>query len=529
MRLTLAQINPTVGDLDANMALIRRVRDETKDTDLIIFPELALSGYPPEDLVTKPCFLADVRRRIETLAAESAGKTAILLTAPWEEDHKRYNAALLLTDGRIQDMVYKNRLPNYGVFDEKRTFHPGPLPAPITFKDKKLGIMICEDMWAPEIAAHLAAQGADILIVPNGSPFEMAKHDTRLHHARLRIEETGLPLVYVNMYGGQDDLIFDGGSFVLTAECELIYHAAFFKEEVATFAYPFASKVTEGWVEDDGHLYRALCLGTRDYVIKNGFDKGVLIGLSGGIDSALVAAIAVDALGADKVQCVMMPSPFTTQDSLDDAHECAQKLGVAYEEISIFPAMKALTGSIKDLSGVAHENMQSRTRGLILMALSNQSGKMVLTTGNKSEMACGYATLYGDMCGGYNPLKDIYKTRVYALARWRNKQGAVIPERILTKAPTAELRAGQTDQDTLPPYDVLDDILECLIERDMSVEETAARGHLSARVAKIWHMVDLAQYKRRQSAPGAKVTSRSFDKDRRYPITNGYRKTIEKA
>ncbi len=529
MKLTLAQVNPVVGDLAGNMALIRRVRDKTKDTDLIVFPELVLSGYPPEDLILKPQFMADVKACVEQLVAESVGKPAMLLTTPWEEDHKRYNAALLIADGEIKDGTYKSRLPNYGVFDEKRTFNQGYDPTPISFMGKKLGIMICEDMWWPEVAAYLKAQGADILIVPNGSPFEINKYDTRLHHARLRIEETGLPLVYVNMVGGQDHLVFDGGSFVLNAECEMIQQFKFFEEDIHSLAYPFTEKVTEGWVEDDGHLYRALCLGTRDYVTKNGFDNGVLIGLSGGIDSALVAAIAVDALGADKVQCVMMPSPFTSQDSLDDAKACAQALGISYQELSIEPMMQAMEGTLQNLSGIAHENMQSRARALILMSLSNQTGKMVLTTGNKSEMACGYATLYGDMCGGFNPLKDIYKTKVYALSKWRNKQSAVIPARIMTKAPSAELRPNQTDQDSLPPYDKLDDILECLIERDMGLEGTIARGHTAETVKRVWKLLDLAEYKRRQSAPGAKVTAKSFDRDRRYPITNAYRKTIEKA
>lgn len=529
MRLTLAQINPTVGDLDGNMALIRRVRDSVTDTDLIIFPELVLSGYPPEDLVLKPQFMADVKTCIERLVAESVGKPAMLVTAPWIEHHKRHNAAFLIDNGQIVARIDKCRLPNYGVFDEKRTFSAGPLPAPVTFKGHKLGILICEDMWSPEVAAHLVSQGADILIVPNGSPFEMNKHDTRLHHARLRIEETSLPLIYVNQVGGQDGLAFDGGSFALNKECALVHHAAFFQEDVTTIDYPYTQTCADGWSEDDGHVYEALTLATRDYVVKNGFDTGVLIGLSGGIDSALVAAIAVDALGADKVHCVMMPSPFTSQDSLDDARECAGKLGVTYEEISIAPMMMAMESAIDELDGLAHENMQSRARGLILMSLSNQTGRMVLTTGNKSEMACGYATLYGDMCGGFNPLKDVYKTKVYALSRWRNKASAVIPARILTKAPSAELRANQTDQDSLPPYDVLDDILECLIERDMGVMEITERGHAAETVRKVWKMLDLAEYKRRQSAPGVKITSRSFDRDRRYPITNAYRKTIEKA
>lgn len=529
MKLTLAQINPTVGDLDGNMALIRRVRDGATDTDLIVFPELALSGYPPEDLILKPQFMADVKTCLETLTAESTGKPAMLVTAPWEENHKRYNAAFLIHDGQIAARVYKSRLPNYGVFDEKRIFSNGPLPAPVGFEGHKLGILICEDMWSPEVAAHLKAQGAEILIVPNGSPFEMNKHDTRLHHARLRIEETGLPLVYVNQVGGQDGLVFDGGSFAINKDCEIVHHAAFFKEAIASIDYPFTQTAMSGWVEDHGHVYEALKLATHDYVVKNGFNKGVLIGLSGGIDSALVAAIAVDALGADKVHCVMMPSPFTSQDSLDDARDCAKALGVTYEEISIAPMMAAMEGAIDTLDGLAHENMQSRARGLILMSLSNQTGRMVLTTGNKSEMACGYATLYGDMCGGFNPLKDVYKTKVYALSKWRNKQSAVIPERIITKAPTAELRANQTDQDSLPPYDALDDILECLIEREMGVSEITERGHAAETVKKVWKMLDLAEYKRRQSAPGAKITARSFDRDRRYPITNAYRKTIEKA
>ena len=523
----LAQINPVVGDLGYNFKKIAEVwaKHDTDDT-VIIFPELVTSGYPPEDLVLKPFFMDRVEAHInELLQTEKDRKSWIILPTPYRANGKLYNAALVIGDGDVKDTILKHRLANGDVFDEPRIFTQGPLPFPVPYKDCKLGIMICEDMWWPEPAKHLAGKGADILIVPNGSPFEAGKQNVRYDLARNRIEETGLPLIYVNQVGGQDELVFDGASFVMDKNKNVTHQLAFFEEALTSTRETLKE---DNAASPDSILYRACVLGLRDYVVKNNF-PGVLIGLSGGIDSALTAAMAVDALGADKVRCVMMPSRFTSQESLEDAENCAKALGVSYESISIEPAIEAFTNMIPYLSGVAHENIQSRARGITLMALSNSTGAMVVSTGNKSEMAVGYATLYGDMCGGFNPLKDLYKMQVYALSRWRNTQSPVIPERIITKAPSAELRANQTDQDSLPPYEALDDILEGLIEHDLGLEEIAARGHDIETVKRIWTMLDRAEYKRRQAPPGVKVTRKAFGKDRRYPITNGFTGNIKKA
>ncbi len=531
LSITLAQINPTVGDLAANAQKILRVWAESAD-DLVVFPELVLCGYPPEDLVINPNFITAIERKIDHICKSSVDfAAAALITCPWRIDGAVYNCALLIEYGAIKAITAKHELPNYGVFDELRVFSAGALPSPIDFRGSRLGIMICEDMWFDRVAGHLKAQGAEILIIPNGSPWRIGKEAVRDAHAKARVGETGLPLVYVNQIGGQDELVFDGHSFVMNANGQIVLRLQEFEEDTATYCHPepqandLKSQTKDPLAsphDNTQSVYKALTLGLRDYVNKNGF-PGILLGLSGGIDSALAAAIAVDAIGADHVKAYMLPSPYTSQDSLDDAKECAQSLGISYEIISIKPAMQAFESSVPNLHGIAHENMQSRSRGVILMALSNASGHMLLTTGNKSEMAVGYATLYGDMNGGFNALKDVYKTQVYALSKWRNDQGRVIPERIITKAPSAELRDNQTDQDSLPDYDVLDDILLGLIEHQDSLEIIAARGHDLTVIEKVARLLRLSEYKRYQAPPGTKITTRAFSRDRRYPMTNGWK------
>jgi len=541
IRISLAQINPTVGDVQGNADLIlKRWRELDAASDLVVFPELALSGYPPEDLVLKPVFLDQLEAHISQI--QKAGtelKSAALIPAPWRMDGKVHNCALLIENGEITAQIGKHHLPNYGVFDEYRVFKSAPLPAPVSFRGHQLGIMICEDMWFEDAAAGLKQQGAEVLIVPNGSPYDQHKNYLRLDIARARVEETGLPLIYLNQIGGQDELVFDGTSFALNSAGEPICVLKSFGEDAHTLVLESGELMHQGEAkrpstrDKNEEIYEALKLGLHDYITKNGF-PGVLIGLSGGVDSALSAVIAADAIGPDKVRAVMMPSEFTSQESLDDAKALADNIGVKLEDISIAPPVSAfkevLTPKLPgDAPGITFENLQSRSRGLILMALSNAGGHMVLSTGNKSEMAVGYATLYGDMCGGYNVLKDIYKTQVYDLCEWRNKQGSapVIPQNILTKAPTAELRANQTDQDSLPEYDVLDEILFCLIEQEMDLAEIVAKGHERDTVIRVWKMLDRAEYKRRQAPPGVKITDRAFGRDRRYPITNHFVKHIE--
>ncbi|HEV2546073.1 MAG TPA: NAD+ synthase [Stellaceae bacterium] len=546
-RLTIAaaQLNPTVGDIAGNIAKLRRARAEAArhGADLIVAPELYLAGYPPEDLVLKPAFVAACQAAVRELAAETAQGPAIILGTPWQQDGTRYNAAVLLDGGKIAALRFKHDLPNYGVFDEKRVFRAGPAPGPVAFRGVRLGLMICEDMWTPDSTEALQETGAELLIVINGSPFESDKRDERLSLAVARVKESGLPLLYVNQVGGQDELVFDGASFAIDAACQLRVQAPDWREAVVPTVWRRVDGV--GWTIEPGSMtrpteglsatYQAMVLGLRDYVEKNRF-PGVVLGLSGGIDSALSAAVAVDALGADRVHCVMMPSPYTSGESLDDAAEVARRLGVDLRSISIEPAMQAFAEmTAPSFAGraadITEENIQSRARGVTLMALSNKFGWMVLSTGNKSEMSVGYATLYGDMCGGYAVLKDVYKMTVFALARWRNEHrpagllgpaGVVIPERVITKPPSAELKPNQTDQDTLPPYDVLDAILECLIEHEMTVVEIVARGHDENTVRTVWRMLDRAEYKRRQAPPGVKLTRRAFGRDRRYPITNAF-------
>lgn len=522
LNITLAQLNPTVGDLKGNLDKIRAVRDETPHADLIVYSELITCGYPIDDLVLKPSFVDAIEEMVQTLVNESTShKPYLIISTPWRDGRKLYNMALVIGNGAIQFKSAKHELPNDGVFDEKRIFEAGPLPKPYVHKATKIGILTCEDMWHPHVSSHLKAQGAEILIVPNGSPYHTEVFGLRQMHATMRYHDTGLPMIYVNQVGGQDDLVFDGGSFIMDKNGDITHTLPLFEEgTISTAEKPsIAAKISENET-----IYKALTLGLKDYVEKNSF-SGILIGLSGGIDSALSAAIAVDAIGADNVHCVMMPSPYTSQDSLDDAAECAALLGVQFDTISIEPAMRAYSEMLaphldKKNAGMTFENIQSRARGVILMGLSNANGKMVLSTGNKSEMAVGYATLYGDMCGGFNALKDLYKGRVYALSEWRNKQSLTIPKRIITKAPSAELKPNQTDQDSLPPYDILDDILEGLIEKEKRPQDIK---HDQDLVHRVWRMFDRAEYKRRQAPPGVKITTKAFGRDRRYPITNKYR------
>lgn len=525
LSFTLAQINPLVGDVGYNTDLVAK-HWQACASDLILFPECVLSGYPADDLILNPSFLACVTQHFEHLVSQSLNFSAgAIITLPWIENGLTYNAAFLVERGKVLGQVLKHNLPNYGTFDDKRVFVSGSLPEPIEFRGQKIGILVCEDTWLPEPALHLKKQGATILLSANASPFEWTKHPRRHAVLMARVRETGLPLIYVNQVSGHDDLLYDGGSCVLNATGDVTHQLPFFEECV--FTVPSDKyKNTPFLLDNYALLYQALCFGLKEYVRKNGF-KTVIIGLSGGIDSALTAAISVDALGADHVRCVMMPSRFTSPESLDDAQKCASLLGVAYDTLSIEPPLMAYERLIP-LSGLAHENIQSRIRGAMLMALSNQTGAMVVTTGNKSEMAVGYATLYGDMCGGYNALKDIYKTDVFKLARWRNTQSPAIPEPTITRPPTAELKAGQTDQDSLPPYDILDKILYGLIEDNLGINDMVARGFDRGLVMRVLHLLDMSEYKRKQAAPGAKVSRKAFGRDRRYPIVNGFRKNIER-
>ncbi|MBN9496641.1 MAG: NAD+ synthase [Alphaproteobacteria bacterium] len=546
LAIALAQTDPKVGDVAGNLALARDARAKAAKlgADLVVFSELNIAGYPPEDLVLKPAFQEACRAAVESLAADTAdGGPGVIVGAPWVEAGRLHNTALLLDGGKIAAWRHKHELPNYGVFDEKRVFAAGPLPGPVVFRGVRLGLMICEDMWFPDAAECLVESGAEILVVPNGSPFEIDKLDERIALGVQRVVETGLPLIYVNQIGGQDELVFDGASFVLNADRQLAAQMPAFVSDLALTKW---RREAGGWAcveaprakppEKLEAIYAALVLGLRDYVTKNRF-PGVILGLSGGIDSALTAAIAADALGPDKVRAVMMPSRFTSQESLDDAASCAKLLGIKYDTISIVPAVNAFAEMLGPAfegtkPDTTEENIQSRSRGLTLMALSNKFGHMVVSTGNKSEMSAGYATLYGDMCGGFAVLKDVYKTTVFDLSRWRNShkpadalgpKGAVMPERVIVKPPTAELREGQTDEASLGPYSRLDAILQALVEGEGSVAAVVAKGFAEDEVRRIWRMLDLAEYKRRQAPPGVKITRRAFGRERRYPIVNGFR------
>jgi NAD+ synthase len=551
LAIAVAQLNPIVGDVAGNLERARAARAQAAGdgADIVAFSELFIAGYPPEDLVLKPAFQSACRAAIETLARDTAdGGPAILIGTPWVEDKKLHNGYALLAGGRIETIRFKVNLPNYGVFDEKRVFAPGPVPGPVSFRGVRLGLPICEDTWTDwgdyeNVVETLAETGAELLIVPNGSPYWHDKAEARLNVAVARVTESGLPLLYINQVGGQDELVFDGASFALNADRSIAFQLPAFREAVVTTHW---SRTAGAWrgaqgpiaaaQEPDQADYTACMLGLRDYVDKNRF-RGVVLGLSGGIDSALCAALATDALGAEHVRCVMLPFRFTSQRSLDDAASIARALGVRYDIVPIESAVHGLEAALTGVFAgaprdVTEENLQARARGVILMAISNKFGLMVVTTGNKSEMSVGYATLYGDMNGGFNPIKDLYKTEVFRLAHLRNRwkpddalgpHGPVIPENVMARAPSAELREEQTDQDTLPPYDLLDQILERLVEREEPLAAIVAAGFDREMVMKVERMLTLAEYKRRQAAPGVKVTLKNFGRDRRYPIVNRFR------
>ncbi|MBT5571870.1 MAG: NAD+ synthase [Alphaproteobacteria bacterium] len=547
LKITLAQLNPVVGDIEGNVAKIRaaRLAASEQGADLVVGTELCITGYPPEDLILKNAFVLASMKAVEELATETAdGGPGLIIGTPWLDDAgRRFNAAAVLDDGKVQTLRFKWDLPNYGVFDEKRIFDAGELPGPVNFRGVRLGLAVCEDMWTPDVAETLMESGAEILVIINGSPYERDKVDVRMNHAVARVTETELPLIYVNQVGGQDELVFDGGSFVLNADRRMAAASRQFVEDMTTTewardkdGWSCVSGEVNDWIEGKERIYQAMVLGLRDYVNKNGF-PGVVLGLSGGIDSGITAVVAVDALGQDRVHCVMMPSPYTSKDSLEDALELAQRLEVRYDSANIGPAMGAFDEMLTEVfnepaSGVTAENIQSRARGTLLMAISNATGSMLVTTGNKSEMSVGYATIYGDMNGGYSVIKDVYKSDVFALCHWRNDhfpndvmgpEGIVIPERMISKPPSAELRPDQKDEDSLPPYETLDAILHGLIEEDLGGAELEAKGFDAATVQRIWRLLELSEYKRRQAPPGVKLTSRSFGRDRRYPITNAFR------
>lgn len=549
LSIAIAQLNPTVGDVAGNAEKARQARAEAArlGADLILFPELFIAGYPPEDLVLKPAFQSACRMAVEKLARETAdGGPAVLVGTPWVDDRKLYNAVALLDDGKITGLRYKVDLPNYGVFDEKRVFTPGPLPGPINFRGVRIGVPICEDIWGPDPVECIAETGGEILLVPNASPYRRGVVDERLNVSVARVVDIKLPLLYVNQVGGQDELVFEGASFALNADGSRAMQLPSFEETIALTHW---TRGNDGWrvegpvhaiAEGDEADYAACVLGLRDYVEKNRF-PGVVFGMSGGIDSALCAAIATDAIGPKRVRAVMLPYRYTSEESLKDAAAGAEALGIRYDILPIAPAVEGLTQVLQPAFAglkpdVTEENLQARARGTILMALSNKFGSMLVTTGNKSEMSTGYATLYGDMNGGYNPIKDLYKTEVFRLSRLRNRwkphgalgpDGEVIPVNIIDKPPTAELRENQKDQDSLPPYDVLDAILNRLVEREEPIATIVAAGYDRDLVLRVDRMLNLAEYKRRQAAPGVKVTLKNFGRDRRYPIVNRFRDSGE--
>lgn len=537
LRIALAQDNFLVGDVPGNTARIIATIDAIRragSADLVVFPELAICGYPPEDLLFHQGLRRQVEEGLARIRAATAGGVAALVGFPEFAGSHIYNAAAWCADGALQATYRKRSLPNYSVFDEERYFTPGDAPLVVDFRGVPVGIAICEDVWVPEPCRALRAAGARLVVVPNGSPFEVGKQRRREQVLAERARDTGLPIAYLNLVGGQDELVFDGGSLVVDAAGTPVFRAPAFATACPVVGFagdgsrvvPVPGGLTP--VPDDvASVYAALVTGVRDYVRKNRF-PGVVLGLSGGIDSALTLAIAVDALGPAAVQAVMMPYRYTAAISQADAEAQARALGVDYRVIPIEPLVAAARGSLDPLfaglpEDTTEENLQSRARGILLMAISNKTGRMVLATGNKSEMAVGYATLYGDMAGGFAPIKDCTKTLVYALARHRNESAPVIPERVITRPPSAELRPDQRDSDSLPPYEVLDPIIDALVLEDRSVEEIAARGYDPAVVARVVEMVRKAEYKRRQAPPGVRISGRAFGRDWRYPITSGYR------
>ena len=547
LSITLAQLNQSVGDIPGNAAAMLAARERAKaaGADLIVFPEMQLIGYPPEDLVLKPALIQRAAAGLEELAkATASAGPAMLVGSVFVVDGNLHNGVALLDGGKVAAIRLKHELPNYGTFDEMRLFQPGPLPEPVIFKGVMIGLPICEDIWHPDVCRHLADFGAELLICINGSPYEIDKDTLRIDGvAKRRAVDTGLPLAYLNRVGGQDELVFDGASFVVNGDGGLAVQLGDWVEQEVTTRW---TRTANGWRCDQGELakladhpediYCAMVLALRDYVDRNRF-PGVVLGLSGGIDSAICAAIAADALGPSRVWCVMMPSRFTGQLSLDLAAECAAMIGCKLDTIPINPAVLAfddmLAGSFADKDvDITEENVQSRIRGVTLMALSNKFGPMLLTTGNKSEMSVGYATIYGDMAGGYNPLKDAYKMTVFAISKWRNANkpkiglgpdGPVMPEGIITRPPSAELRPDQKDEDSLPPYPVLDGILLGLVEHEKAVDQLVAEGFARDTVVRIERLLHLAEYKRRQAPPGVKLGTRNFGRDRRYPITHAFR------
>ncbi|MEM0988432.1 MAG: NAD+ synthase [Pseudomonadota bacterium] len=554
LRIALVQANPIAGDIAGNLAQAQAAlaAGRAAGVDLVMLPEMFLSGYQLLDLSVRPAFLRDCWGAVETLSkATAVDGPAIAVGAPIAgsttepgQDHAgAYNAVMLCQDGGVRATFRKHHRPNYGVFDEKRLYLEGPAPGPIEIAGCRVGIPICEDLWFPDVAETLEEAGAEILISPNGSPYHRGKHDIRMGHMVARAVETGLPVIYLNLVGGQDDQVFDGGSFALNPGGKLAMQMPFFDEHTRIID---VHRTPDGWRISDSELaplpepwaldYRAMVEATKDYVHKSGFSK-VLLGLSGGVDSAIVATVAADALGPENVRCVRLPSKYSSEGSLTDAEELAARVGITLQTVPISDGVQAVEGMLAPFfkglpEGVTEENWQSRLRGLTLMAMSNKFGELLLTTGNKSEMAVGYCTIYGDMNGAYNPIKDLYKTRVFECCRWRNQThqmwmkgpaGEVIPQNILQKPPSAELRPDQTDQDTLPPYDVLDDILRQLVEDQLSTAEIVASGHPRETVMQVQHLLYINEYKRFQSAPGVKLTARAFWLDRRYPIVNKWR------
>jgi NAD+ synthase len=550
LKITLAQLNQSVGDLAGNAAAMLAARDRAAKgpdggADLIVFPELQLIGYPPEDLILKPALIERAQAELDKLAEATAGDgPAMLVGSVFVRDGALHNGVALLDQGKVAATRFKHELPNYGTFDEMRLFQPGPLPEPIIVRGTMIGVPICEDIWQPDVCRHLADFGAEMFVCINGSPYEIDKDALRIDGvAKRRAVDTGLPLAYLNRVGGQDELVFDGASFVINGDGGLAVQMRDWQEQEVQTRW---TKTAKGWRCDRGEIaaladhpediYCAMVMALRDYVNRNGF-PGVVLGMSGGIDSAICAAIAADALGPDRVWAVMLPSRFTSQESLDDAAACAKALGIRHQVIPIQPAVagfdEMLAGSFADAKvDITEENLQSRIRGVTLMALSNKFGHMLMTTGNKSEMSVGYATIYGDMAGGYNPIKDAYKMTVFAISKWRNRHrpeiglglgGAVIPENIIVKPPSAELRPDQKDSDSLPPYEVLDPILLGLVEHEKSVDQLVSEGFDRETVVRIERLLHLAEYKRRQAPPGVKLGTRNFGRDRRYPITHAFR------
>lgn len=544
-RITIAQLNPTVGDLQGNAAKARQawVQGADQGSDFVTLPEMFITGYNTQDLVMKPAFQNAAMDSIRALAQDCADGPALGIGGPWVEDGALYNAYFILNDGEIQSIVKKHHLPNQAVFDEVRIFEPGLVSGPYVINGVRIGSPICEDAWYQDVVETHVETGAEFLFIPNGSPYYRGKLDVRLNLMVSRVVESGLPLIYLNLVGGQDDQVFDGCSFALNPGGELAAMLPMFEESVTQLTL---NRTDSGWrlaesqkvkVPDQLEAdYHAMTLALRDYCAKSGFGR-VLLGLSGGVDSALVATIAADALGADNVRCIMLPSEYTSDESLDDAKDLANNLGCRYDFLPIAQARAAITETLGPMfhgtdPDLTEENIQSRLRGLLLMAVSNKFGEMLLTTGNKSEVAVGYATIYGDMAGGYNPIKDLYKTRVFDICRWRNEHhcvwmkgpaGAVIPTNIIEKPPSAELRPDQKDSDSLPDYYVLDGILTILVDQDGSIDECVAAGFPREDAMRVQHLLYLSEYKRFQSAPGARLSSKAFWLDRRYPIINRWR------